>query len=98
YKLNIEEDIKLIPLPGVYAVSLEFETSRYRGMMNIRNVDDEPEMQIHLFDYSEDVNLRGKVVNVFIHKRMRDELVISGKDELRFQLEKDKQEISELIY
>jgi riboflavin kinase/FMN adenylyltransferase len=33
-KFNIEEDVKLIPFPGVYAISLEYENKRFRGMMS----------------------------------------------------------------
>ncbi len=96
-KLNIEEDVKLVPFPGVYAISLEFKNIRLRGMMNIKE-NKIYDVQIHLFDYSKAMNLKGKEVNVFIHKRMRDELAFSDVEKLRFQLEKDKKEIYELIY
>lgn len=98
-RLNIDETEKLVPLPGVYAISLEYKKSRLRGMMNIKRKQNSIfDVQIHLFDYSKEMNLKGEVVCVFIHKRMRDELDISEIEKLRFQLEKDKQEIYELIY
>jgi len=96
----IEEDVKLIPLDGVYAVSVECEGNRYRGMLNIKSYPDEkePSVLVHLFDYDSNYTLEGKVAVIAFHKRMRDELQLNTSDSLKDQLEKDKSEIEELIY
>ncbi|MBI9053747.1 MAG: hypothetical protein JEY96_08000 [Bacteroidales bacterium] len=96
----IEEDVKLIPLGGVYAISAECDGNRYRGMLNIKTYCDEkePSVQMHLFDYDSNYNLRGKIATIAFHKRMRNELQLDTSGSLKDQLEKDKSEIEELIY
>ncbi|MFC2096231.1 bifunctional riboflavin kinase/FMN adenylyltransferase [Bacteroidota bacterium] len=99
-ELIIEEDVKLIPPEGVYAVSLNYMNERYRGMLNIKILKESntPSIQIHLFDYNSNAVLVGENTTVTFHKRMRDELQLDSSDNLKFQLEKDKTEIKELIY
>lgn len=94
----IDEDVKIIPLEGVYAVSLDCDNIRYRGMLNIKLSDETnyPSVQVHLFDYNS--NLEGKLATITFHKRMRNELKLNDADSLKTQLEKDKEEIEELIY
>lgn len=94
----IDEDVKLIPLEGVYAVSIDCDNTRYRGMLNIKTFTEtnNPGVLVHLFDY--DSNLEGKISTISFHKRMRDELKLDDADSLKIQLEKDKAEIEELIY
>lgn len=94
----IEEDVKIIPMKGVYAVSFDCDNTRYRGMLNIKisSETNNPSVQVHLFDYKS--NLEGKLVTITFHKRMRNELILNDADSLRIQLEKDRTEIEELIY
>ena len=95
----IEEEIKLVPLEGVYAVSLTCGNLNYRGMLNIKNTNEsQPSIQVHLFDLEPNHNLIGKLATLIFHKRMRGELILSKSDDLHFQLQKDKNEIEELIY
>ena len=98
--LIIEEDVKIIPPEGVYAISLNYKDQRYRGMLNIKVVkeSDEPIIQIHLFDFNSNSMLVDENATITFHKRMRDELQINNAESLKSQLEKDKAEIEELIY
>ena len=98
--LEVEEDVKLVPPDGVYAISVNCEDKRYRGMLNIKRTSEEkvPSIQVHLFEYDSNFKLTGKETTVTFHKRMRDELKLSNTESLKFQLEKDKIEIDELIY
>lgn len=99
-EMVVEEKIKLIPLEGVYAVSLSCDDCYYRGMLNIKNIDgaEQPSLQIHLFDLEKLHNLKGKLATLTFHKRMRGELILNKTEDLKNQLLKDKQEIEELIY
>ncbi len=99
-EMIIWEDVKLVPPEGVYAVSLTSEGARYRGMLNIKTFKGSnfPSIQIHLFDYDSNFNLRNKEATITFHKRMRDELQLDDPQSLKVQLEKDKEEIEELIY
>jgi riboflavin kinase / FMN adenylyltransferase len=98
-EMIIEEEIKLVPLEGVYAVSLSCDDFNYRGMLNIKNTTElQPSIQVHLFDLEPNHNLIGKLATLTFHKRMRGELMFGKADDLHFQLQKDKKEIEELIY
>lgn len=99
-EVAIEEDVKLVPPEGVYAVSLNVDGNRYRGMLNIKLFEgvNFPSIQVHLFDYDSNFNLRNKEATITFHKRMRDELQLDNPQSLKIQLEKDKEEIKELIY
>ncbi len=99
-EMIIEENVKLIPQEGVYAISLNCEDDRYRGMLNIKIFSDtnQPGVQVHLFDYDSNFILKAKYATITFHKRMRDELQLNDTESLKIQLEKDKTEIEELIY
>lgn len=100
YKIEIEEEVKLIPPQGVYAISLLYEHRKYKGMLNVKQFDDRSHvsLEVHLFGHDHEAELRGKVVTVRFHKRMRDELALNNLDTLHNQLELDKHEIEQLIY
>ncbi|MGM0407934.1 MAG: riboflavin biosynthesis protein RibF [Bacteroidota bacterium] len=100
-EMIIEEDVKLVPPEGVYAISLNTTTgNRYKGMLNIKKFSDHifPSIQVHLFDYTTNYTLRNIMATITFHKRMRDELQLDGAESLKNQLEKDKTEIEQLIY
>ncbi len=100
FTLGIEEDIKLIPPEGVYAVSIRIDDQRHKGMLNIKIYDHQntPSVQLHLFDYSNHAALLGKFITIFFHKHMRDELTLAERDSLKKQLKRDKEQIEQLIY
>lgn len=100
YWVEIEEEVKLIPPQGVYAISLLYEQSKYKGMLNVKQFDDRSQVsvEVHLFDHDHEAELRGKVVTIQFHKRMRDELHMNNLESLHNQLEQDKHEIEQLIY
>ncbi|MFP4622509.1 MAG: riboflavin biosynthesis protein RibF [Bacteroidales bacterium] len=100
YKLNIEEDVKLIPPEGVYAISLVCSEYKYKGMLNVKQFGDKEKVsvEVHLFGHDHELELRGKIVTIRFHKRMRDELQIDEDQALHKQLERDKDEIQTLIY
>jgi len=99
-KLIMEEDVKLVPPEGVYAISLNAKGERFRGMLNIKSFrdSDKPSIQIHLFNYNSTFELIDQDAIITFHKRMRDELKLDNAESLKLQLEKDKDEIEELIY
>jgi len=100
YQLEIEEDEKLVPPDGVYAVSVTDGRVRYRGMLNIKqefeNVQSNPE--VHVFELEHEFDLRGKMVTIQFHKYMRKELNLEDTEKLQKQLKKDKADIEQLIY
>jgi len=103
YRLNIDEDVKLVPPEGVYAVSVSSAGKRYRSMLNIANPAKLPQpngqevlIDLHIFDCNSDLN--GQTVMVSFHKRIRDEMKFESESQFIAQLSQDKQEINELIF
>jgi len=102
YKLIIEDDEKLIPPEGVYAINLESDGHLHKGMLNIVNNSEnnlssrsDSFMEIQLFDSTD---LIGKEVRVFFHKRIRDRYTFKDTEQMKRQLKKDQNEILDLIY
>lgn len=93
---------KLIPPDGVYAVQLDHRGTTYTGMLNIgyRPTIDSASpvktIEVHLFDFEGD--LYGEEVTIHFRKRIRNEMKFSGIDELRKQLETDRETVKSLIY
>lgn len=94
-----EDKRKIIPKNGVYAVKVRLEDQWYDGMMNIgvRPTFDgnEQTLEVHLFDFSEDIY--GKNVQVRFFERIRDEKRFSGVNELKDQLKSDKEQTFEIL-
>lgn len=101
--IDIEEECKLIPPDGVYAVRIEVDRNSFKGILNIKNSrygDDrcKDETIIELFPFGVIELLVGKDATIYFAKYIRQELEFTGIDELRNQLENDKLMVEELIY
>jgi riboflavin kinase/FMN adenylyltransferase len=93
--LKIEDEEKLLPGDGVYAVKLSIDGINHflKGMMNIGfrpTVDGKRKtIEVNIFDFDEDIY--GKKLRVFVKKYLRGEQKFSGLDALKEQLAKDKE-------
>jgi riboflavin kinase/FMN adenylyltransferase len=101
--LNIEEECKLVPPDGVYAVRIEEGPNSYKGILNIKNSrygEDrcKEDIAIELFPFGAPVLPEGKDATVYFAKYIRQEIEFQGIDQLKNQLEKDKELVEELIY
>jgi len=90
--LNTE---KILPVPGVYAVRVFWRGKEYKGMMNIgiRPTVSNTNLQtveVHIFDF--DVNVYGDVLKVVFIDKLRDERKMNGLEDLKMQLQSDKEE------
>jgi riboflavin kinase / FMN adenylyltransferase len=98
--LKIQDEEKLIPGNGVYAVECEIknlkpdEVKQLKGMMNIgiRPTIEGAQrtIEVNIFDFRGDIY--GKVLRVYVKKFLRSEQKFSGLDALKEQLGKDKKE------
>ena len=104
--LFVNEEKKLIPGNGVYAVEVVLHSesepaveTRYGGMMNIGvrpTVEGINRMiEVNIFDF--DKEIYGQVLTVYIKKRLRSEQKFNGLDELKEQLAKDKRQAAEVL-
>ena len=99
FTVTIEEESKLIPPNGVYAVTVFDEKRSYRGMCFIKKRGEssvDALVEYYLFDKPE--TLSGNSATLFFHKRIRDEKPLETIDQLKQQLLMDKAEIDELIF
>ena len=91
--LHIAEDYKLVPKKGVYVVQSQINGKQVFGMMNIGYnptvAGKEKSTEINFFDFSQD--LYGQKIQIEILKRIRDEHKFNSVEELKKQLEKDRQ-------
>lgn len=90
--ISVKEDYKLIPKEGVYIVSAIIDGQNVNGMMNIGykpTVNGEKlSLEVHFFDF--DKNLYDKNITISFLKRIRDEQKFDSIEDLKNQLEKDK--------
>jgi len=99
YSVRIEEDCKLVPPNGVYAVTVIGDDCFSRAMCFIRKNEAEPlhtEVEAHLFEnYG---RIEGQIVTLLFHKQMRTERVLATREDLKKQLTIDKNQVDELIF
>jgi riboflavin kinase/FMN adenylyltransferase len=68
-KIPVTEKTKLVPPPGLYAVSCAADTYFSRGMVYIPDNNAEiPDLYLHLENYEDDIP--GKRMTLFFHKRL----------------------------
>lgn len=89
--IRIEEPYKLIPKNGVYVVKTNIKNETVFGMMNIGTnptVDGKVQsIEVHFFNFNQDIY--GKILEVEILERLRDEQKFDSLEDLKNQLSKD---------
>ena len=93
------EKNKLMPGNGVYFVSSVIDGKRYYGMANIGfrptfTEDDKPILEVHYFDFEEDIY--GRSVIVEFHNFIREERKFAGAEEFLAQLDRDQKRCLQL--
>ena len=89
---------KILPKDGVYAVNVQIKDEHFEGMMNIgqnptvqKNTEQEKKLEVHIFDFDKEVY--GAEVKVFFQKFIRDEKTFSNLEELKSQLIQDEKNV-----
>ncbi len=97
--IEIEDKYKLIAARGVYACKVDVNGKIYHGMGNIGT---RPTIginglvtEVHIFDF--DKEIYGEEITIFFLERIRDEEKFNGLEELKKQLIKDRETVSELL-
>ena len=100
--LELPQEYMLISNRGVYACLVDYSGVTYKAMANIGHrptigdrSEDNPIIEVHLFDF--DGDLYGKQLRVRFIDRIRDEVKFSGLDELKAQLEQDKEKVLKVL-
>jgi len=99
FRIKIEEESKLLPPNGVYAVSVADEDRTFRGMCFIKkrgrsSID--AVVDFYLFDTPE--ALSGSSATVYFHKFIREEKPFHTPEEMQRQLQIDRANVDELIF
>ena len=96
--LQLNNEHKIMPLDGVYAVQVHINGSKHFGMINIGinpTINDvkkeEKKYEVHLFDF--DQNLYDENVSVLFRKFMREEKTFDNLDALKLQIQADEKDI-----
>ena len=93
--IKIVEKHKLLPGKGVYAVNVKVQNHHYKGMLNIgsrptiNNDADCSSIEVHLFGMNEDCY--NENIQVEFYTKLRDEIKFVNLEELKEQLQKDKE-------
>ena len=99
--VDIENQNKLVPRNGVYAVyvTLHGNPAPYKGMLNIGNVPSIPDkdwtVEVHIFDF--DREIYGERIHIDFIQRLRSEQKFENLDDLSTQLSRDKIVAQELL-
>jgi riboflavin kinase/FMN adenylyltransferase len=95
-KIPMKEECKILPLWGIYAVSVSWGLSHSKGMAIIyRRMDNTREVLLHIFD-KKDFNA-DKSVTVSFHKKIHGAVNFSDSRTVS-KIRLAEEEISELIY
>ena len=102
--ISIENEYKLVPAYGVYAVTVELGDSsieeknsfkaiaHYKGMMNIgirpTIGDNKIMIEVNIFDFNE--NIYGRTLRVHVKQFMREEIKFDSLEDLIKQIDQDK--------
>lgn len=91
--IQVGDADKLIPKIGVYAVNVEHEGKRYKGMLNVgvnptTDTDNKIKVEVNIFDF--DREIYGDTIKVEFLKRIRDEEKFANLEELKQALANDK--------
>ena len=92
--LKIDDEDKLLPCIGIYAVECVIDDQKYYGLLSIGSRPTFHETgeiipEVYLFDFDEDIY--EKSVRVNLVKRIRDEQKFSSAEELIQQMNRDKE-------
>lgn len=96
---NLEYNDYILPVNGVYFVTIYYNNVYYYGMCNIGNnptfnYSYQKRFEVNIFGLDEDIY--GDVIEVIFHHKIRDEIAFKSKELLIEQLKKDKLKCYEL--
>jgi riboflavin kinase / FMN adenylyltransferase len=90
--IEIENQWKILPKNGVYAVKILLKNQQYFGMLNLGNrpsiSDDSFAIEVHLFDFN--ATIYNEELKIEFIQRIRDEQQFSDLEKLKSQLKIDE--------
>lgn len=90
--IGLKKNNKIIPMDGVYAVTINLQEKKFSGMANIgfrpTVKGKNRTIEIHIFELKEDIY--GLSIKINFIKHIRNEIKFKNLKELELQLKKDK--------
>ena len=90
--IKVNNERKLVPGDGVYAVKVNVDKHKYYGMLNIgikpTTENNNHQIEVNIFDFSKQIY--GQEISVELIKRIRDEKKFRDLKTLQHQLKKDE--------
>jgi riboflavin kinase/FMN adenylyltransferase len=98
--IEVENELKLIPKDGVYAVKVYVNKDVYGGMMNIGvkptvEKSGSQSLEVHLFNFDKDIY--NQVIKIEFIDRLRDEMKFENLEALKKQLSIDKKNAKSIL-
>lgn len=98
--IEVDEPFKVIPGIGVYAVRVCLEGKRYKGMLYIGNrptLNNGPQisLEVHVLHFSGDIY--NEEITVAFAEYVRGDIKFNSLDELRAQLNRDRETVDRLM-
>lgn len=88
------ENVNILPVTGVYAVTVYVKNKQYYGMINVGNKptfnSNKMSFEVHILNFNEDIY--NEKIEVHFVKFLRNQLKFESIEELKNQLDKDKNE------
>ena len=91
--ISFDKD-KLIPKPGVYAVTINVLNKSFNGMLNIGI--QQQKIEVHIFDFSK--NIYGLDIKIEFKKLIRSNIKFTNISQLKNQLIEDEKKCREFFY
>ncbi len=98
--IQVDEPFKVYPGIGVYAVWVDLQEKRYKGMLYIGsrptvNNGDNMTLEVNILDFSGDI-YNNEITVSFIYY-IRGDIKFNSLDELKAQLEEDREEVNKRL-
>ena len=97
--IEVDEDYKLIPANGVYAVKILLEKKIYNGMLNIGTrptiKGSDVTIEVNIFNFNQEIY--NKPIRIEFFEKIRNEVKFNELTELKQQLNHDKQKVLQLF-
>ena len=98
--IKLDNDDKIRPADGVYAVLCQLDNNFLKGIMNIGvrpsiDINHQKSTEVHLFDF--DKNIYKKLLKVEVISKIRDEIKFPFLNDLKNQITKDIKEAKKIL-
>jgi riboflavin kinase/FMN adenylyltransferase len=97
--IDLDSRLKLIPSDGIYAVTVKYKSTIYKGMLYIGNRPTvngtKRVIEVHLFDFNKEIY--GESLTIYFHSLIRLDSKFQDLEALKKQLHDDKEKALNLL-